>query len=59
GLVLQKKVGDFVKKGEALAIIHGNDRDKMAQAKERFLKAYRFSETPVEKKPFIKGVITP
>ncbi len=59
GLVLCKKVGDFVKKGEPLAVIHGNDRDKMAQAKERFLKAYRFSETPVEKKPFIKGVITP
>lgn len=59
GLVLRGKVGDFVKKGESIAVIHGNDRDKIAQAKERFLKAYSFSKSPVEKKPFIKGVITP
>ena len=59
GLVLRGKVGDFVKKGESIAVIHGNDRDKTAQAKERFLKAYSFSKSPVEKKPFIKGVITP
>ncbi|MDY4069102.1 MAG: pyrimidine-nucleoside phosphorylase, partial [Lachnospiraceae bacterium] len=59
GLVLRGKVGDFVKKGESIAVIHGNDRDKIAQAKERFLKAYSFSKSPVEKKPFIQGVITP
>lgn len=57
GLVLSKKTGDYVKKGEALAVIHGNDREKMKAAAERFIKSYSFSKTPVEKEPFIKAVI--
>lgn len=57
GLVLDKKVGDYVKKGEVLAIMHGNDKEKMALAKERFLKAYSFSGMQVEKRPFIHGLI--
>ena len=58
GLVLSKKVGDFVRKGEALAVIHANDSEKLRSAKERFLKAYTFSEAPVEKKKLIKGIVT-
>ena len=58
GLVLSKKVGDFVKEGEALAVIHANDREKLRAAKERFLKAYSFSKIPVEKKKLIKGIVT-
>ena len=57
GIVLQKKVGDMVKKGEALATIHGNDHTKIAAAKERFLKAYFIDAAPVEKKPLIKGIV--
>lgn len=57
GLVLHKKKGDFVKKGESLATIYGNDRDKMNAAKERFLAAYHFSgQKPAESK-LIKGVL--
>jgi len=59
GLVLQKKTGDRVKKGETLAVLYGNDREKMEQAKQRFLRAYSFSQEPVEKSALIKGVITP
>ena len=59
GLILHKKVGDFVKKGETLAVLHGNDREKMTQARQRFLQAYSFSQNIVEKSPLIKGVITP
>lgn len=58
GLVLAKKVGDFVKKGEALATIHANDKGKLEIAKERFMKAYSFSDTPIEKKKLIKGIVT-
>jgi len=57
GLVLKKKAGDYVKAGESLAVIHGNDREKMEAAKVRFINAYSFSEKPVEKQPFIKGII--
>lgn len=58
GLVLRKKVGDAVKKGEPLAAIHANDRDKLNAAKERFLKAYTIKDTPVIKKPLIKGIVS-
>ena len=58
GLVLHKKVGDYVKSGESLATIHGNDREKMDTAIKRFLNAYTFSQTPVEKKKFVKGIVT-
>ncbi len=57
GLVLKKKAGDYVKAGESLAVIHGNDREKMEAAKVRFINAYSFSDKPVEKQPFIKGII--
>lgn len=58
GLVLKKKVGDYVKKGEALAVIHANDLEKLRNATERFLGAYTFSEGPVAKKKLIKGIVT-
>ena len=57
GLVLKKKVGDFVEQGEPLAVIHANDSEKLRQTKERFLKAYRFSDAPVAKKKLIKGIV--
>ena len=57
GLVLHKKVGDAVKKGESLAVIHANDQAKLDMAKERFLQAYTIASDPVEKKPLIKGLV--
>ena len=45
GLVLEKKVGDFVRAGEPLAYIHGNDVVKCRAATERFLKAYEINDT--------------
>ena len=57
GLVLHKKVGDSVEKGETLATIYANDREKLAAARERFLKAYTIADTPVAKKPLIKGIV--
>lgn len=58
GLVLQKKVGDKVRKGETLAVLHGNDEQKLAIARERLLHAYTFLQKPVEKKPLIRGIIS-
>ena len=57
GLVLHKKVGDPVKAGEPLATIYANDRNKLALARERFLKAYHFTEQPVRKTELIKGIV--
>lgn len=57
GILLKKKVGDYVEKGETLAQIHANDSKKKEAARERFLKAYTFSKEPVEKPVMIKGII--
>ena len=57
GIVLCKKVGDEVKKGDVLALLHANDTKKLSVAKERLYKSYSFSEKTVEKKPLIKGII--
>jgi pyrimidine-nucleoside phosphorylase len=58
GLVINKKVGDYVKEGEPLAFIHANSREKLEAARKRFVDAYTFSKSPVEKKPLIRGVVT-
>lgn len=57
GLVLQKKTGDHVKKGEPLAIIHANDENKAAEAEKRFLQACVIRGQAPVKTPFIKAVI--
>ena len=57
GLVLHKKVGDYVRVGESLATIHANDEKKLGVAKERFLKAYTFCDKQIEKSDFIKGIV--
>ena len=57
GLILHKKVGDTVAAGDVLATIYANDRDKLNAAKERFLKAYHFSENFAEAPVLIKGIV--
>ncbi|MBQ2803344.1 MAG: pyrimidine-nucleoside phosphorylase [Lachnospiraceae bacterium] len=56
GLLLEKKVGDYVKEGDTLAWIHGNDTEKMLAAIERFYKAYTISDKKPEPVAFIKGI---
>ncbi len=58
GVVMHKKISDAVKTGETIATMHGNDLEKLQQAKERFLAAITFSKTPVPKTGFIKWIIT-
>jgi len=57
GLILHKKKGDFVKKGESLATIYANDKDKSETAKKRFLAAYSFAENAFVPEPLIRGVV--
>lgn len=57
GLVLHKKVGDYIVKGESLAAIHANDTTRLADTKKRFLEAYSFTQVQPEKKPLIKGIL--
>lgn len=57
GIVLLKKVGDYVRAGEPLAYLHANDRKKAKLAEERFLRAYYISDEEPVRAPFIKAVI--
>ncbi|MEJ5224969.1 MAG: pyrimidine-nucleoside phosphorylase [Anaerolineales bacterium] len=51
GIVVHKKVGDFVRKGEPLFTIHANDPQKLEQATVDILNAHLFSEKDVKPLP--------
>lgn len=55
GMVLCKKVGDYVKEGEPIAYIHANDQMKLKTAKDRLAAAYHYSDSPVSKRNIILG----
>ncbi len=57
GLVLCKKAGDVVRKGDILAVIHANDEKKAQEAQKRYLAACRITQAPPEKRPLIKAII--
>jgi len=57
GLVLHKKVGDRVEKGESLATIHAATMEQAQEAAESLRACCGFSGIPVERPPFIKGIV--
>ncbi len=58
GIVLEKKVGEYVNKGDILAYIHYNKEDKFESAIERFINSYEIVEEKVEPRKLIYGVVT-
>lgn len=46
GIVLNKKVNDYVEKGDVLAYLHGDDEEKMQIAARRLTAAYAYSKQP-------------
>lgn len=58
GLILCKKTGDAVIKGEPLGMIHANSKEKLKQARERFLRAYVIEDTAPQPRELIRGVVT-
>jgi len=57
GLMIHKKVGDFVKAGESLATIYANDESKAKTSEERYLNACTISYDVIEKPTLIKDII--
>ena len=57
GMEIKKRIGDFVKEGEEIAVIHANDRGKLKEAKADLLHAYQIVEEPVERKKAIMDYI--
>ncbi|MFN3966722.1 MAG: pyrimidine-nucleoside phosphorylase [Endomicrobiia bacterium] len=59
GIYLRKKVGDYVKKGEPLAIFHTDgDDNKIQQAQEKFLNAYTIGSKKVKPPKFFFARVT-
>ncbi|RAP76450.1 pyrimidine-nucleoside phosphorylase [Paenibacillus montanisoli] len=59
GVVLQRKVGDHVRKGETLALLHvREDNASVRDVIRRVQSAYTFSGEPVSPSPLLLSVVT-
>ena len=58
GIVLKKKTGDKIQKGDVLAVLYGNKQEKMQPAKDQFLKALKVENTKPEKQKLIYARVT-
>ncbi|HCC68874.1 MAG TPA: thymidine phosphorylase [Nitrospiraceae bacterium] len=56
GILLKKKVGDFVKKGDLLAYFYAVDEDKIKEAEDMFLEGISLGETAPDKRKLILDV---
>jgi len=57
GLVLNKKIGDEVKKGDCLVTIHSNHED-VVEVIEKIYDSYTISSEPVDSKPLVYDIIS-
>ncbi len=57
GIILCKKTGDYVKKGEKLATLYCSDEALFEQAQSRYREALRFSETKPDSKPVLLEIV--
>lgn len=58
GIVLEKKVGDYVNEGEVLAYLYYDDEQKFLLAKDRFVNSYSIVDEKIEKNKLIYGIVT-
>lgn len=57
GLVVERKTGDRVEKGDLLATLYSNDFESLAVAKEIYLNSVEFSEESVERPRLIYDIV--
>lgn len=57
GIVLKKKTGDYVKKGESLAVFYTDDEGKIEGAKQEFLDAFTFGNERTQPQKLIYKII--
>ncbi len=58
GLKIHKKLGEQIKKGDALATLYANDRSKLAEAKNRLLDAYVIEQNQPEPSKYVYAIVT-
>jgi pyrimidine-nucleoside phosphorylase len=57
GVVLRRKVGDSVAKGESLAVVHANDPSRLEDVLKRLDAAFEIAEAPPAPRPLIHAVL--
>ena len=57
GIVLKQKTGDYVKKGEPLAVFYTDDEGKIEGAKQEFLNAFTFGNERTQPQKLIYKII--
>ena len=58
GIVLHKKIGDFVNMGESIATIYASSEEKQKISTKMVLDAYEIVTQKTKTKPLIKGIVT-
>lgn len=57
GIILEKKTGDRVRKGEVIALLYCCDESRFYDAEKRFIESVNFSDDKPENKPLIYEVV--
>ena len=57
GIVFEKKIGAKVSSGDTIAVLHGNDEEKLSAAVTKLQNAVTIGQTPVVPVPHILGVV--
>jgi pyrimidine-nucleoside phosphorylase len=58
GLVIERKVGDRVARGETLALVHTSDPGRVDEGVRRVIRAYRIGVGTPAKSPLVHTVVT-
>ncbi len=58
GLKIHKKLGDPVTKGEALATLYANNKNKLREAKDRLLQAYTIGNEKPSAGKYVYAIVT-
>lgn len=57
GIILRKKTADYVKKGDTVATVYTNDKEKVKDGAALLYSAYTFKDSPPTKRPLILGYV--
>ncbi len=58
GIIIKKRIGEWVEKGDIIAVMYASDEEKFVEAENLFYNAYTFSEIEPIKEPLIFEVIS-
>ena len=57
GIILEKKVGDYVSANDIIAYIHTNNMNNIEGIQSKFLNAYHYNDQPILKRDLISHII--